>query len=86
MMDTHVPMFDGSLAVNDSSRLALMYWCKFYNHHVFSKTPKDQPDDFTLDSDILMDRWVEKAEFKEDLESRNIRTADKMQQVIHFDT
>ena len=89
MLDAHIPMFDGALIVNDENRLALMYWCKYYNSYVFSADSKDRPDDFTVNCDILMDEWVKKLAFKENIQASNpkgFRTADDMQSVITFDT
>ena len=84
MLDCNIPMFEGALQDLDTNKRDFIAWCKYYNHHVFSKESLDRPDDFTVGCDILLDDWVERKLFKDKNESRGMKSASNSQQVINF--
>ena len=87
MLDTHIPIFEGTLFEMEINKINLLYWCKFYYQNVFSMSELDRPDDFTIDYDILLDTWLENKRFKESVKTPNSKfgSAMDMQDVITFD-
>jgi len=84
MLDSHIPMFPGSLTEMDEDQLDLMYWCKFYYQNVFSHPDLERPDEFTIDYDILLDEWLDKKDFRERSKIDNRNSSTDMQHVIEF--
>lgn len=79
-------MFEGSLIELDSNQKSLIYWCKFYNQHVFSLDETERPSDTLVEYDILLDTYLEDKAFREKskTDSRKRTSAREMQSVIEF--
>jgi len=86
MLDSHTPIFDESLINLDVNREALLYWCRFYYHRVFSLSKKDRPTDFVIDYDILLDDWLKRKDFAEQSNtlSNNRKKTSDMQYYIEL--
>lgn len=87
MMDTHTPMFNGSLTDLDVNKMDLLFWLSYYNRNFFSKSENERPTYFILNYDILFDDWLERQEYKNKLKSANPdrKFAEDMNEVIEFD-
>jgi len=65
MVDAHIPFYQEGLTQWTNDQKELLFWCRFYNHHVFSQPKKERPDDSIVKYDILLDEWIKKKEFAE---------------------
>lgn len=65
--------------------MELISWCAYY-YNIYSGDKK--PDDYTIDNDPLLDRWIEEQEFKkrqENLTSKSgMRSAAQHENVVEF--
>lgn len=89
MSDANIPMFKEPLIDLDNNQCNLIFWCKFYNHNVFTLTELDRPSDFIVDYDILLDDWLEQKRFREEVKTRGVKqrtSTHDMAEVISFDT
>lgn len=85
MIDCHIPLYKGALVEMSNDQQLLIYWCRFYNQYVFSVEEKNRPSNFTVDYDVLMDNWVERKHFKEEIKAKTGKSAEDMDFVISFD-
>lgn len=80
MLDSHIPLYEGSLMEYCVNQKAVLYWCKFYNSNVFAVDDKERPPDRIIEYDILLDDWLERK-----LNQRKIKKpAREAQEVIEF--
>jgi hypothetical protein len=79
-------MFSGSLMEMDTNQKMLMYWCKFYNQHVFSLDENERPAEYIVDYDVLLDHHLDRKRFldKSKTSGRARASANEMQEVIEF--
>lgn len=84
MLDTHIPIFSGTLIEYDNNQQMFLYWLKFYNHHVFSLDAGERPLDHIIDYDILLDEYLDRKEFREKTKG-NRTTASDMNTIISFE-
>lgn len=85
MVDEHIPMFDGNSFSLTIDQTNLMYYCKFYNHHVYSVDEKDRPDEFTINNNVLLDNWLDRKSFADKNVTSSRPSTSKMNSVITFD-
>ena len=86
MLDTHIPMFSGTLIDYDINQRMFLYWLRFYNQNVFSLPLSDRPSDVVVDYDILLDEYIDHKEFQDKTKtsSRTRASAEEMNEVISF--
>ncbi len=84
MIDAHLPMFGGALNELDINQKNFIFWCKYYNHHVFSVEEEKRPDDIIVKYDAVLDDWLEIKEFQEKARARQKNNSNDMQEVINF--
>ena len=85
MSDCGIPMFTGTLTELTEDQLALIYWIKFYNHHVYSIDETDRPAEYIVEYDCLFDEYLDNKHFKDKLSSkRGVQFANNMDTVIEF--
>lgn len=69
MVDGNVPMFENVSSNWTVDQLALVRWCRFYNHYLFSVSEKERPPEDLAEYDRLFDQWIERREAKKKFEA-----------------
>ena len=84
MMDSGSSLFSGSLTDYTIDQNNLLFWCRFYNHYVYSKFEEERPPESAIKYDLLMDRWVERQRAKEK-QDRMKANRGKNQHTINYE-